>query len=119
MTISRRTFLSASVAAAATATIVNSQSVIGSTANSKIQLGLIGCGGRGNWVADLFNQNSNYQWVAVSDYFDHRAQTVGARLGISEDRRYSALSGYKRQGFEGATDYVFSSFFPFLRMSYP
>ena len=96
MTVSRRTFLSASAAAAATATIVNPQSVIGSTANSKIRLGLIGCGGRGNWVADLFNQHSNYQWVAVSDYFDHRAQTVGARLGIGEDRRYSTLSGYKR-----------------------
>ena len=96
MAVSRRTFLSASVVAAATTTIVNSQSVFGSTANSKIRIGLIGCGGRGNWVADLFNQNPNYQLVAVSDYFDNRVQATGNRLGISEDRQYSTLSGYKR-----------------------
>ena len=96
MTVSRRTFLSASVAAAATSAIVKPESVIGSTANSKLEIGLIGCGGRGVWITDVFNLNSNYKWVAVSDYFDDRVKSTGTKLGIAEDRQYSTLSGYKR-----------------------
>ena len=96
MTVSRRTFLSASVTAAATAAVVNPQSVIGSAANSKIEIGLIGCGGRGDWITEVFKQNPNYQWVAVSDYFENRVKSVGAKVGVSEDRQYSTLSGYKR-----------------------
>ena len=96
MTVSRRRFLSASVLAAATAVIVNPRSVVGAQANAKLEIGLIGCGGRGNWITDVFKQNPNYQWVAVADYFENRAKTVGAKLGIGEDRQYSTLSGYKR-----------------------
>jgi len=96
MTVSRRTFLSASVAAAATAVIVNPRSVVGAAANSRLEIGLIGCGGRGNWITEVFNQNPNYRWVAVADYFEDRVRAVGARLGIGEDRQYSTLSGYKR-----------------------
>ena len=96
MTVSRRTFLSASVTAAATAAVVNPQSVIGSTANSKLEIGLIGCGGRGDWITVAFDQNPNYKWVAVSDYFEHRVKSVGAKIGVGEDRQYSTLSGYKR-----------------------
>jgi len=96
MTVSRRSFLSASVAAAATAVIVNPQSVVGAQANSKIEIGLIGCGGRGDWITEVFKQNPNYQWVAVADYFENRVKAVGAKVGVGEDRQYSALSGYKR-----------------------
>ena len=34
--------------------IVKPELVTGAQANSKIRLGLIGCGGRGNWIANLF-----------------------------------------------------------------
>ena len=95
MTLSRRTFLSASIAAAATAAIVKPESVVGSTANSKLEIGLIGCGGRGDWITDVFNQNTNYQWVAVADYFEDRVKSVGAKIGVPEDRQYSTLSCYK------------------------
>jgi len=96
MTVSRRTFLASSVLAAASATIVSPRSVVGSTANSVLELGLIGCGGRGVWITDVFKQNPNYRWVAVSDYFEDRVKNAGAKLDIKADRQYSTLSGYKR-----------------------
>ncbi len=34
--------------------IIKPSLVRGSEANSKLELGLIGCGGRGGWIADLF-----------------------------------------------------------------
>ncbi len=105
MSVSRRTFLSSSVVAAATAAIVPPQSIVGSTANSKLEIGLIGCGGRGVWITDVFNQNPNYKWVAVSDYFEDRVKSTGEKLGIGADRQYSTLSGYKRL-FEGKLDAV-------------
>lgn len=43
--------------------------VFGTGSNSKIELGLIGCGGRGNWIAMLFNDTGKYRFVACADYF--------------------------------------------------
>ena len=48
--------------------------VAGTEANSKITLALIGCGGRGNWIADLFVEHGGYQFVATADYFPDRAK---------------------------------------------
>ena len=44
--VGRRTFLAG--AAAAAVTVVKPSTVRGTEANSKVTLGLIGCGGRGN-----------------------------------------------------------------------
>ncbi|MEI8371315.1 MAG: Gfo/Idh/MocA family oxidoreductase [Planctomycetota bacterium] len=62
----------------------------------KIKLGLIGCGGRGPWLAELFKQHGGYELHAVADYFDQSAQQVGNRLGVEKTRRFSGLEGYKR-----------------------
>jgi predicted dehydrogenase len=76
--------------------MVKPELVRATQANSKIKLGLIGCGGRGNWIADLFNQHGGYEFVAVADYFPDRAAGSGSRLKVPEARCFSGLSGYKR-----------------------
>ena len=53
--MARRDFLTGA-AAAATFTIIKPALVRGAEANSKIELGMIGCGGRGNWIMNLFNK---------------------------------------------------------------
>ena len=50
---SRRDFL-ASAAAIGAPLLVSPRVVRGSQANTRFTLGFIGCGGRGNWMADLF-----------------------------------------------------------------
>lgn len=93
--VSRRKFLAATGVAASIA-VVQPKSVRGSQANSKITLGMIGCGGRGSWIANLFQQHGGYELIAVADYFSDRSQSLGDRSGVPANRRYSGLSGYLR-----------------------
>ena len=93
---SRRNFLAGATAAAAGLLVVEPRQVAAAEANSKITLGLIGCGGRGNWIANLFQQHGGYQFVATADYFPDRAEAAAQRLGAAESHAFSGLSGYKR-----------------------
>jgi predicted dehydrogenase len=62
----------------------------------KIKLGLVGCGGRGSWIASLFKQHGGYDFHAVADYFSTNAEKCGNELGVDRSRCFSTLSGYRR-----------------------
>jgi len=94
--VSRRQFLTGASAAALSFTVLSPALVRGAEANSKINLGLIGCGGRGKWIANLFKKHGGYNLVAVADYFPDRADGVGEALGVPAGGRFSGLSGCKR-----------------------
>jgi myo-inositol 2-dehydrogenase / D-chiro-inositol 1-dehydrogenase len=91
----RRAFL-AGTAAAATFTVLKPSSVFGSEANSALPIGLIGCGGRGSWIANLFAESGKYKFVACADYFKDKADAVGDKFKIEASSRYTGLSGYKK-----------------------
>ncbi len=93
--LSRRNFLTGA-AAAAGFTIVRPDLVRGSSANSKVDLGLIGCGGRGTWIANLFQKHGGYNIVAAADYFQDRADAFGGKFGVQAERRFTGLSAYRR-----------------------
>ncbi len=90
----RRTFLK-TTGAAGGLMIAASKTAFGADANSRLQLGLIGCGGRGPWIADFFEKHTNTKCVAVCDYFRNQVQAAGTRFGIAADRQYVGLDGYK------------------------
>jgi myo-inositol 2-dehydrogenase / D-chiro-inositol 1-dehydrogenase len=94
--ITRRKFLAATGAATLGFTILKPQLVSGAEANSKINIGVIGCGGRGGWIADLFVKNGNYNLVSIADYFQDRVDSVGGKLNVPAAKRFTGLSGYKR-----------------------
>src|ERR1035441_4375012 len=58
----------------------------------KIKLGLVGCGGRGSWIAKLFQKHGGYEIHAVADYFQAVADKCGDELGVDRSRRFSTLS---------------------------
>lgn len=93
--IPRRQFVAATAAAGAF-TILQPWQVFGAQANDRLKLGLIGCGGRGSWIADLFAASGKYDLVACSDYFTDKTDAVGAKFKIPANRRYNGLSGYLR-----------------------
>ncbi|MEI6604547.1 MAG: Gfo/Idh/MocA family oxidoreductase [Verrucomicrobiota bacterium] len=62
----------------------------------KIKLGLVGCGGRGSWIAGLFKKHGGYEFHSVADYFQAVADRAGDALGVDKGRRFSGLSGYKK-----------------------
>ncbi len=102
--LTRRQFMATS-GAALSFTILNPNLVRGTAANSKIELGLVGCGQRGTWIADLFMKHGGYQVVAGADYFQDRVDAFGEKLSVPAARRYTGLSCYK-QLLEGKVDAI-------------
>ena len=78
-TLGRREFIAGAGAAAFSFSIMRPELVRGSQTNSKIALGMIGCGGRGTWIADLFQQHGGYEIVAAMDYFPDKVSAFGTK----------------------------------------
>jgi predicted dehydrogenase len=94
--MTRRKFLAGAGAAAVGFTIIKPGLVGAAEANSKVNVGVIGCGGRGEWIAGLFAKNGNFNVVAVADYFQDRVDATGGKLNVPEAKRFTGLSGYKK-----------------------
>jgi len=94
--INRRSFLAGAGAAAISLSVMSGLSAKGQPANRKIKLGLIGCGGRGIWIADLFRRHGGYEIYACADYFQDRVDDCGEKFGIPAEKRFTTLSGYKK-----------------------
>lgn len=94
--VPRRRFLKGAAAVTALAVVKPNLAFTAET-NAVLSAGLIGCGGRGSWIANLFAaEKGKYRLVACSDYFQDKADAVGQEFQIASSRRYSGLSGYKR-----------------------
>lgn len=92
--MARRTFLAGAAGAALTA--LKPSSARGVAANGNLELGIIGCGGRGIWIGKLFEQHSRTKVVAAADYFQDRVDAARSQFGVDPDRCYTGLSGYRR-----------------------
>ncbi|TKJ35687.1 MAG: hypothetical protein CEE38_13830 [Planctomycetes bacterium B3_Pla] len=93
---SRRRFIAGSAAATAGFAIVKPSAVSGTAANSRIEVGCIGLGGRGRLIAGMLAEHDGFQVVSAADYFPKVVQTVGEKLGVAGQRRFSGLSGYEK-----------------------
>ena len=94
--LSRRRFLASAGASAVSMTLLNAKLVSGTEANSRLDLGLIGCGGRGAWIAGLFAKHGGYNVAAVADYFPDKTDAAGDKLGVPAAKRFTGLSGYRK-----------------------
>ncbi|NGO39404.1 Gfo/Idh/MocA family oxidoreductase [Limisphaera ngatamarikiensis] len=93
--MTRRRFL-ATGAAAAGLVLLKPEQVRGTAAQETVTLGLIGCGNRGQWIADLFQKHGRYRVTAVADYFADRADEAGRKFGVPAGARFTGLKGYLR-----------------------
>jgi myo-inositol 2-dehydrogenase / D-chiro-inositol 1-dehydrogenase len=87
--LDRRRFLTG--AAAAGAVLVRPEAVRGSSANSALRMGIIGCGGRGRAVTTAFIENTNVRMVALADLFTDQLENA--------QRYYNGLAA--RKGYAG------------------
>jgi len=92
---SRRNFVYSSTAALSSM-IVAPKIVRGAEANSKISIGLIGCGGRGSWITGLFKAHGGYEIVACADYFQDKVDKAGEKFGVDPAKRFTGLNGYRK-----------------------
>ncbi len=95
-TMTRRSFIAGTGASVLAFTVLKPGLARGAEANSKIDIGLIGCGGRGKWIADLFMKNGGYNLVAVADYFQDHSDEAGAKFNVPAANRYTGLSAYRK-----------------------
>jgi predicted dehydrogenase len=104
----RRTFLETALQTAAGTgglLLLKPQTVFGTPANSAVEIGIIGCGGRGNWIGGHFNEHTGARIVALADVFRDRLESTAGKFNVESGRQFAGLDGYKRL-VEGKLDAV-------------
>ncbi len=93
----RRTFLQTAAAGTAAWMVMNPKTALGSKANSKITLGVIGAGGRGRFVIRKFKLTcpDDVEIVAVHDYFEDEAKRTQETFELNNIPSYTGLHGYR------------------------
>lgn len=85
--VSRRTFVKTGAAAGAGLLIVSPETAFGSVANSSLGLGIIGCGGRGNYDGGEFLNNTDVRVTALMDVFEDRVLSTRANLSKQSEAK--------------------------------
>lgn len=81
----RRDFLKAATGGVL---LLKPQTVFGSQANSAVEVGLIGCGGRGNWIGAFFPEFAGARIVALADVMRDRLDATQAAFKVDGGRAY-------------------------------
>lgn len=92
--LSRRNFLKTS-AAAAGISILQPRRVFGSQANSMVNVGIVGTGGRGRLSGRNLLKTGRARVVALADYFDFQTEEPAREFDVDRSRCFSGLDGYK------------------------
>ncbi len=90
-TAERRDFLKA---AATGVLILKPETVFGSQANSTVEVGLVGCGGRGNWVGAFFPEFAGARIVAVAEVIKDRLESTRKTFKVDPSRAYYGPDAY-------------------------
>src|ERR1700757_3432252 len=107
MNVSRRSFLTSSVAGTAAFQIVKPELVRGQ-GNEKLRAGLVGCGGRGTQaIQNLLTGTDNVEIVALADVFEDRLEdcirksqalppALSDRVKVDAEHRFVGFDAYKK-----------------------
>src|SRR5262249_10253046 len=104
--LARRDFVKTTAAAGAGLLIVPAATAFGSAANSSLGLGIIGCGGRGNYDGEEFVKNTDVRVTALADMFEDRVLSTRAsfdkkaeekgRAKISDSNLFKGPRAYEK-----------------------
>jgi myo-inositol 2-dehydrogenase / D-chiro-inositol 1-dehydrogenase len=75
--------------------ILKPGTVFGSQANSTVELGLIGCGGRGNWIGPFFPEYTGARIVAAADVIREHLDSTAPKFNIGSSRAHYGPDAYK------------------------
>ncbi|HEY1342581.1 MAG TPA: Gfo/Idh/MocA family oxidoreductase [Bryobacteraceae bacterium] len=105
--LSRRSFLTSSVASAAAFQIIKPELVRGA-GNEKLKAGLVGCGGRGTQaVQNILTGCDNVEVVAMADLYEDRLEDslrksralkpeLANRVKVDAEHRFTGFDAYKK-----------------------
>jgi myo-inositol 2-dehydrogenase / D-chiro-inositol 1-dehydrogenase len=81
--------------AAAGVLLLKPETVFGSQANSAVEVGLIGCGGRGNWLGAFFPEFAGARIVALADVIRERLDATQTSFKVDPARTYYGPEAYR------------------------
>jgi myo-inositol 2-dehydrogenase / D-chiro-inositol 1-dehydrogenase len=87
----RRRFLQA----AGGALLLKPQTAFTYQANSTVEVGIVGCGGRGNWIAPFFPEHAGARIVALADVMQHNLEATRQKHSVAEGRAYWGPDAYR------------------------
>src|ERR1017187_7519132 len=90
----RRRFLESS-AAATGILLLQPETVFGSQANSAVEVGLVGCGNRGNWIAPFFPEYTGARIVALADVVREKIEMTKDKFKVDSTRIYYGPDAYR------------------------
>jgi len=79
--------------------ILNSRTAFGSQANSTVELGLIGCGGRGNWIGPFFPEFTGARIVALADVMRDHLDSTRPKFNVVNREPDGMTSGHDQRSF--------------------
>jgi len=104
--LSRRHFLAQAGLGLAAAATLSRAVAQGSTANTRLRLGLVGCGSRGQWILNLFAEHGGYEVVAVADYFPAAVASAATKFKLSPAQTFTGLKCAEKMIAKGGLDAV-------------
>jgi predicted dehydrogenase len=93
MNPNRRNFLAGATAGLL---ITKPETAFGYQANSALEIGILGCGGRGEYVGNYFREYTGARVVALHDPFQARIDSVTAKLRAEGAAKFAGIDGYKK-----------------------
>ena len=90
----RRRFLQ-TAAAGSGLLLLKPQTVFSYQANSSVELGLIGCGGRGNWIGPFFPEYAGARIVALADVIREHLDTTASKFKVDASRAHYGPNAYQ------------------------
>jgi predicted dehydrogenase len=87
-TTERRGFLKGAAAAAGGLLLVKPESAFSYQANSTVEVGIIGAGGRGNWIGPFFPEFAGARIVAIADVQKKNLDSTAEKWKIESKRAY-------------------------------
>lgn len=93
----RREFLETTSKAggAAAIAVMSPQTALRAQSNSKLQVGIIGTGGRGNFDGRNIVKTGRAEVVALADYFDFQMTDQARQFNVSKQACFDGIDGYK------------------------
>jgi myo-inositol 2-dehydrogenase/D-chiro-inositol 1-dehydrogenase len=76
--------------------LVRPETAFSYQANSAVEIGIVGCGGRGNYVGNFFVEFTGAKVVALADPVPQPLQATGQRWNVDSTRLYGDIDGYQK-----------------------
>ncbi|MCX7602681.1 MAG: Gfo/Idh/MocA family oxidoreductase [Bryobacteraceae bacterium] len=76
--------------------LVSSRTAFTYQANSTVEVGIVGCGGRGNWIAPFFPEFAGARVVALADVQRANLEATAEKLKVEPGRAYLGPDAYLR-----------------------